>query len=77
MKGIPRGKEDTKVAEAKKKLAEMNEQEQKEAFEEWKKSREGRQTQNTAKRQAIRSLIKAHQPEYNALLKKAGGKVKE
>lgn len=38
--------------------------------------REGRKGQSAARRKAQSQLIKAHQPEYDDLLKRAGGKAK-
>lgn len=60
-----------------KKFEEMTTEEKQQAFERWLASRESRKGQSAARRKATQQLISAHKPEYNKLLKAAGGTVKE
>lgn len=57
-----------------KKFEEMNDVEKREAFEKWVSGRTSRRGESKKKRTAVQALVKAHQDEYNGLLKAAGAK---
>lgn len=57
-----------------KRFEDMNEEEKRQKFEQWVASRTVRRGESKLRRVAIQALIKAHQPEYDALLTKAGAK---
>ena len=53
-------------------MVEMN-PEQQEQFQKWLANKEARKAKNTARRQAMTELKKAHKAEYDSLVKKFGG----
>lgn len=59
------------------KFEDMTNEEKQLAFQRWLQSRESRKGQSAARRKATQQIIAAHRPEYNKLLKAAGGTVKE
>ena len=71
-----RGEGNKKEVKVAKKFEEMTVEEKQEAFEKWMEGRTARRGQSTARRAATQQLIKAHQDEYNKLLKSVGGKSK-
>lgn len=58
-----------------KKFEEMTDAEKLSAYNAMMEKRQGRKGLSVAKRTATKQLIKAHQVEYDKLLKAAGGKV--
>jgi len=55
-----------------KKFEDMTQAERQVAFEHWVEGKTARRAKSTVKRDAIKALIKAHQDEYNALVKQGG-----
>ena len=55
------------------KFQDMTQDERVKAFEKWQAGKEAKKGTNTAKRTAVAALIKAHQGEYDNLLKAAKG----
>lgn len=62
------------MAEPRKQLSEMTQEEKLAAFEKWYEGRESRKGQSKARRTAIGKLIAAHKAEFNKLIVAAGGK---
>jgi len=54
------------------KFEEMTTEEKQEVFNRWVQNRESRKVKTQGKRKALQALVKAHQDEYNALVKKFG-----